>query len=158
MSTSLMCPHCQRPIAEEDTAFCPHCGTPLHTQTEVERLTPDQLINKPLPDVLKQYDSIAGNIVTIAGVLITFYAAGIFASKINTNTVFTALVYALPLVLLLIAIIFALRVFYPRGYITNTYMELIDIKEKRLQYSAVFFGIAVCVLAVGLFVYLIRPV
>jgi hypothetical protein len=36
-------------------------------------------------------------------------------------------------------------------------MELIDIKEERLRYSAISFGVAIAVLAVGLFVYLIRP-
>ena len=38
-----------------------------------------------------------------------------------------------------------------------TYIELIDIKEKRLQYSAISFGVAIFILAVGLFFYLIRP-
>jgi len=156
MSTHPTCPNCHRPVSE-DAAFCLHCGIPLHAKAQLQRLTPEQLIDKPLPDVLKQYDSIAGNIITISGVLITFYAAGIFASKISTNVIFSAFVYALPIVLLLIAIYFALRVFYPRGYLTNTYMELIDIKEERLRYSAISFGVAIAVLAVGLFVYLIRP-
>ncbi len=153
MSMQLTCSNCNS-LVSEDVTFCPHCGTPLHEQAQVQRLTPDELIKKPLPEVLKQYDSIAGIIVTISGILISFYAGGIFASKIRTNVIFNAFVYALPIILLLMAIFFAIRVFYPRGYLNNTYMELIDIKEKRLRRSTTFLGIAIGVLAVSLFIYL----
>lgn len=153
MNTLSVCPKCNQPITS-DQNFCPNCGKVLQSQA---KLTADQLTGT-IPDVLKQYDNIAGNIITISGVLASFYAAGIFASKIMTGLQFTAVVYVLPLALLLGAIISAIQVFYPRGYLVDaTFQQIIDKKEQRLLFCTGFFSAAVVVLIFGLFAYLIRP-
>jgi hypothetical protein len=111
---------------------------------------------KSLPDIVKQFDQTAGTNMTIAGVLIAFYSGAIFASKVLSTDLLYALVYALPLCLLLCTIIFALRVFYPAGYLTDDDLTLIKKKKQRLQLSSVFLEIAVGVLIVAVFVYLLR--
>jgi hypothetical protein len=59
-------------------------------------------------------------------VLIAFYTGAIFAGKVSASKdYFRASIYALPLALLLAAIILALRVFYPDGYLSDTYERLI---------------------------------
>lgn len=110
-----------------------------------------------LPDIVKQFDTSATTNITIAGVLIGFYAGAIFAGKVLAAAVFSALVYALPLCLLLAAIVFALRVFYPDGYLTDDYLALIKKKEQRLRFSSIFLEIAIGVMIIATFVYLLRP-
>ena len=157
MSTPSVCPHCNQPVTGNPN-YCFNCGKSLQSeQWHQARLTPEQLTGT-LPDVLKQYDTIAGSIITIAGVLASFYAAGIFAGKIITGVALNAVAYVSPLTLLLGAIISAVWVFYPRGYLTDhTFQEIIDRKERRLLISTKFFYAAIIVLIGALFIYLIRP-
>jgi hypothetical protein len=108
-----------------------------------------------LPEVLKQLDAAAGTNITISGVLVAFYAGAIFAGKVEAPA-FQALVYALPVVLLLLTIIFSLRVYYPAGYLTDDYPKLLRTKDARLRYSSLLLEISVGVLAVSVFVYLLR--
>ena len=156
MSTPLVCPNCNQPVTGNSN-FCSNCGKSLQSdEWHQQRLTPEQLTGT-LPDVLKQYDTIAGNIITIAGVLASLYAAGIFAGKI-AGPALNAAVYVLPLALLLGAIISAVWVFYPRGYLTDhTFQQIIDRKERRLLISTKFFYAAIAVLIGALFIYLVRP-
>jgi hypothetical protein len=135
---------------------CPHCGTQLQAQNQPGSVTLDKL-TASLPDIVKQFDTSATTNITIAGVLIGFYAGAIFAGKVLAAAVFSALVYALPLCLLLAAIVFALRVFYPDGYLTDDYLALIKKKEQRLRFSSIFLEIAIGVMIIATFVYLLRP-
>ena len=153
MATNINCPNCQKPIPP-GTQSCPHCGAQLQTQTPQSVVTLDHVIAS-LPDVVKQFDSSATTNITIAGVLVGFYA--IFAGRALAATVFNALLYALPLCLLLAAIVFALRVFYPDGYLTDDYLSLIKKKEQRLRFSSIFLEIAIGVMIIAIFVYLLRP-
>lgn len=154
MATNDTCPNCKQPIAP-GTTVCPHCGTDLQVQTGPGSVLPGKL-NRPLPEVVKQFDSTATTNITIAGVLTGFYSGAIFAGKVISTLVLNALLYALPLCLLLATIIFSLRVFYPDGYLTDDDLTLIKKKQQRLQLSSTFLAIAIGVLTISVFVYLIR--
>jgi hypothetical protein len=156
MVENIECPNCKQPTSPEEHS-CPHCGTQLQTEVQQSRLTPGELI-QPLPDVAKQFDSSATTNITIAGVLIAFYSGAIFAGKVLSSALINALLYALSLGLLLVAIVLALRVFYPNGYLTDDYLTLIKKKEKRLRSSSLFLQVAIGILVLSVFVYLIRPV
>jgi hypothetical protein len=111
---------------------------------------------KALPDVVKQLDQSASTNITIAGVLVAFYSGAIFAGKVITAELAYALVYALPLCILLAAIVFALRVFYPAGYLIDDELTLIKKKQRRLQASSIFLEIAIGVLIIAVLAYLLR--
>jgi hypothetical protein len=49
-----------------------------------------------------------------------------------------------------------LRVFYPDGYLTDDYPTLIKKKEKRLFASSIFLEVAIGILVISVFVYLLR--
>jgi hypothetical protein len=49
-----------------------------------------------------------------------------------------------------------MRVFYPDGYLTDDELTLIKKKERRLQLSSTFLAIAIGVLTISVFVYLLR--
>lgn len=154
VATNDTCPNCKQPVAP-GTPICPHCGTHLQVQTESSSVPPGKL-TRPLPEVVKQFDATATTNITIAGVLIGFYSGAIFAWKVISALVISALLYALPLCLLLTTIIFSMRVFYPDGYLTDDELTLIKKKERRLQLSSTFLAIAIGVLTISVFVYLIR--
>lgn len=156
MVTNINCPNCHEPISPE-AKVCPHCGTQLNDQVQ-QRTVPSEALTKSLPDVVKQFDQSATTNITISGVLIAFYSGAIFAGKVISAGVVYALIYALPLCLLLAAIIFALTEFYPKGYLTDDDLTLIKKKERRLQFSSIFLEVAVGVLIIAVFVYLLRPV
>lgn len=149
------CPNCKRPLPL-GAAACPHCGTALRPQSLQSPLSPERL-TQALPDVVKQLDSTASTNMTIAGVLIGFYAGAIFAGKVASSIAFNAFIYALPVCTLLATIIFALRVFYPAGYLTDDYITLIKKKEERLRWSALSLEISIGILIVAIIVYLLRP-
>jgi len=155
MAANIQCPNCQQSISPE-APVCPHCGTQIQSHMQQIGLTPGEL-TQPLPDVVKQFDASATTNMTIAGVLIAFYSGAIFAGKVISQGLLYSLLYALPIVLLLIAIILALRVSYPDGYLTDEYLTLIKKKEKRLQSSSIFLEVAIGILVISVFVYLIRP-
>ena len=155
MAAIIECPNCKQPVSPEEY-ICPHCGTQLQNQIQQSRLSPGEL-TQPLPDVVKQFDSSATTNITIAGVLIAFYAGAIFAGKVISQGLLYAMLYALPLGLLLAAIVLALRVFYPDGYLTDTYQTLIKKNEQRLQSSTIFLEVAIGILVISVFVYLLRP-
>ncbi|MBV9690786.1 MAG: hypothetical protein JO202_13885 [Ktedonobacteraceae bacterium] len=113
--------------------------------------------NKPLSDVVKQLDQVASTHITVAGVLIAFYSGAIFAGKVMTGALVNALLYALPLCLLLATIVSALRVFYPSGYLNDDDETLIKKKERRLQFSSSFLEVAIAILIIAVIVYLLRP-
>ncbi len=170
------CPNCHQTVPA-DVKACPHCGVylqlPAQSQVHGEALlgvvqphAPSTSVLPPaplprvataeaLPEALKQLDSAAGTNITISGVLVAFYAGAIFAGKVEAPP-FQALVYALPVVLLLLTIIFSLRVYYPAGYLTDDYPKLLRTKDARLRYSSLLLEISVGVLAVSVFVYLLR--
>lgn len=153
MAANIQCPNCKEPISPE-VQSCPHCGTQLYIQAHKTRLATGDL-TQPLPDILKQFDATATTQITIAGVLIAFYSGAIFAGKVQPGVSFNSFAYALPVGLLLIAIVLALRVFYPDEYLTADYPTLIKKKEKRLQISSIFLVIAIGSLFVSVFVYLL---
>jgi zinc-ribbon domain len=156
MAANIQCPNCKQIISPEAQS-CPHCGVQLHTQIhKTGGLTPGEL-KRPLPDIVKQFDASATTNITISGVLIAFYSGAIFAGKVLSTGLINAFLYALPLGLLLVAIVLALRVFYPDGYLTDNYPTLINKKEKRLQASSLFLEVAIGILVISVFVYLIRP-
>ena len=151
---NIQCPNCKESISPEAQS-CPHCGVQLQTQVHKSGLTPGEL-KRPLPDVVKQFDASATTNITIAGVLIAFYSGAIFAGKVISAGLVNAFLYALPLGLLLVAIVLALRVFYPDGYLTDDYPTLIKKKEKRLFASSIFLEVAIGILVISVFVYLLR--
>ncbi len=172
------CPNCHQ-VVPANVRVCPHCGVYLElpgqghpdallgvaqtpephpsSSTIVSLQAPLPLVAtvQSLPDAVKQLDAAASTNVTISGVLIAFYAGAIFAGKVQAP-VFNALIYALPVVLLLITIILSLRVFYPVGYLTDDYPTLLRTKDARLRYSTLLLEISVALLAVSVFVYLTR--
>lgn len=150
MSTEATCPHCGAPIAS-DALFCAKCGTALST----ERLK-KELVSQSIPDVLKQYDSIAQFLEGIAGGLFAFYGGVIFAGKIATGLTLNALIYTLPLILLLVTMGVAVSVLYPGGYLKHSYEDLIVIKDRRLFYLWITSTITGLVFALAVFVYLTR--
>ena len=108
---------------------------------------------------MKQFDASATTNITISGVLIAFYSGAIFAGKVTTlGDYLHSIIYTLPIGFLLAAIILALRVFYPDGYLTDDYLSLIKKKEQRLQLSSIFLEVAIGILVISVFVYLIRPI
>lgn len=165
MAVHIQCSHCQQPLPV-GAHVCPHCGTPVQgldpsSSLSVHTPAPAQLppigLQGALPDALKQIDAAATTNITISGVLIAFYAGAIFAGKVLATEFYYALIYALPIVLLLITIILSLRVFYPVGYLTNDYPALLKTKDARLQVSILLLELSVALLAVSVFVYLQRP-
>ena len=151
MAASIECPNCKQTISPEAHS-CPHCGTQFKTHVLQSALAPGEL-TQPLPDVVKQFDTSATTIITIAGVLIAFYSGAIFAGKVSaTADYFRAFIYSLPLGFFLIAIVLALRVFYPKGFLTDDYQMLINKKEQRLQASSIFLVIAIGALFISVLV------
>lgn len=166
------CPNCHQSVPA-DAQACPHCGVYLRLPGHANALPPVIQTPRPLalqsaplppialeqalPDAVKQLDTAATTNVTISGVLIAFYAGAIFAGKVQASTAFYALIYALPVLLLLVTIILSVRVFYPTGYLTDDYPTLLRTKDARLRYSSLLLEISVAVLAVSVFVYLVRP-
>jgi hypothetical protein len=155
MASNINCPNCKQPVSP-NAQTCPHCGTQLQAQQQQSGVTFDQLTSS-LPDLVKQFDTSATTNITISGILIGFYSGAIFAGRVLAGAVFNALVYALPLCLLLVTIVFALRVFYPEGYLTDDYLTLIKKKEQRLRFSSIFLEIAIGFMVIAIFVYLLRP-
>ncbi len=144
------CPHCNAELAQ-NALFCSQCGTTLssgHLKQE--------LVAKPIPDVLKYYDTIAQFLEGIAAALFTFYGGAIFVGKVAASLTFNAFIYILPLFLLLLTIGTAISVLYPRGYLKHNYEELLVIKDKRLAYLWTISGITGVVFAIAVFVYLTR--
>jgi len=175
-ATQPQCPNCHQSVPA-DAHACPHCGVYLqmpdypgfaaHAQAQSAPLPhevttprppdlPPVAFERSLPDVIKQFDSAATTNITISGVLIAFYAGAIFAGKVIASPL-NAIVYASPVVLLLITVILSVRVFYPAGYLTDDYPTLFKKKDERLRYSLLLLEISVALLAVAVFVYLIRP-
>ena len=118
---------------------------------------PLSYLNKPVHDLVKQMDQVASTQMSIAGVLIAFYSGAIFAGKVSTALLVNALLYTLPLCLLLATIVAALRVFYPSGYLHDDEETLIKKKQQRLQFSSTFLEIAIVILIIAVIVYLLRP-
>jgi hypothetical protein len=178
-----LCPNCHQTVPSGVHA-CPHCGVylqlPIHVlsgeqspvrheqagevtlgvhsprQAPVSSPLSTGTLTPSLPDALKQLDTTAGNNITISGVLIAFYSGAIFAGKVVASEVFYAIVYALPIALLLLTIILSVQVFYPRGYLTTDYPTLLKIKGSRLNYSSLLLEISVAAMALSVFVYLLR--
>lgn len=170
------CPHCRQPVRAGEHR-CPHCGVYLQlpnqeqAQSEAAHSSilgvaqpappasplPQSVLEKALPDAVKQLDTTATTNITISGVLIAFYAGAIFAGKVQANAAFNAFIYALPIVLLLVTIILSARVFYPAGYLIDDYATLLRKKEERLRYSTLLLEVSVALLALAVFIYLMRP-
>lgn len=176
-ATHPQCPNCHQTVPA-DAHACPHCGVYLqmpdypgfaaHAQAQHGPLPPEVATPRPaalppvafersLPDTIKQLDAAATTNITISGVLIAFYAGAIFAGKVLAGPIFNAMIYASPVLLLLITIIFSARVFYPAGYLIDDYPTLFKKKDERLRYSLLLLEISVALLAVSVFVYLVRP-
>lgn len=166
------CPNCHQMVPAH-VKSCPHCGVylqlpgqgrsetllgvaqmPEPRASSAQSLPPVATV-QALPDALKQLDTAASTNLTISGVLVAFYAGAIFAGKVQA-ALFQALVYALPVVLLLATIILSIRVFYPAGYLSDDYPMLLKTKDARLRYSSLLLEISVGVLALAVFVYLLR--
>lgn len=153
--SSAACPKCKQPIPPKATT-CPHCGTALQAQEEANDFLAEE-IQHGLPDVLKQLETAANINLTVASGLIAFYSGGLFAGRISAPWT-SAILYALPIALFLLVIISALQVFYPKGYLqARSYRTLIEEKNKRLQRSSLLLQVAIAVLILSVFVYLIRP-
>lgn len=173
------CPNCHQSVPEGVKA-CPHCGvylqlpgeghvdavlgvaqppasTPIISVQAVPASDPLPPVATALalPDALKQLDAAASTHLTISGVLIAFYAGAIFAGKVVAPAL-NALLYALPVLLMLVTVILSVRVFYPGGYLTDDYATLLKIKDARLRHSSLMLEISVAVLAVAVFAYLVR--
>lgn len=146
------CPHCNATVAS-DSLFCPRCGTALPAGLEVLK---QELVTKPIPDVLKQYDSIAQFVEGVAGAIFAFYGGVIFAGKVIASFTFNAIIYTLPLLLLLVTMGLAVNVLYPKGYLQHEYEELIVIKDRRLSRLWISSGISGVFFAIAVFVYLTR--
>ena len=152
MSTQVAhCPNCNA-VLMQDALFCAKCGTALSAESLKQ-----ELVTKSIPDVLKYYDTIAQFIEGIAAALFTFYGGAIFVGKVAANTPFNAVIYILPLFLLLLTIGMAINVLYPGGYLKYTFEELVVIKDKRLSSLWTISGITGVVFAIAVFVYLTRP-
>ncbi len=153
--SSATCPNCKQPLPPL-AKTCPHCGTVLQAQEEANDFLAEE-IQHGLPDVLKQLDTSANINLTVASGLTAFYAGSIFVGKVSAPWS-SAIVYSLPILLFLLVIISALQVFYPKGYLqASSYRTLIEEKNKRLQRSSLLLQVAVGVLILAIFVYLIRP-
>lgn len=174
--TQNRCPNCHQPVPAEAHS-CPHCGVYLqlpgheHPQPEgahgsllgVARPappppTPRIVLEQSLPDAIKQLDTAATTNITISGVLIAFYSGAIFAGKVQASQFYNAVIYALPILLLLLTIILSVRVFYPMGYLSDDYPTLLKTKDQRMRYSSLMLEISVAMLAISVFVYLLRSV
>ena len=174
--TQNRCPNCHQPVPAEAHS-CPHCGVYLqlpsgeHPQAEgaqgsllgVARpapapppSTPRIALEQSLPDAIKQLDTAATTNITISGVLIAFYSGAIFAGKVQASQIYYAVIYALPILLLLVTLIFSVRVFYPAGYLTDDHPTLLKTKDVRMRYSSLMLEISIAVLAISVFVYLLR--
>ena len=151
MSTqTAQCPNCNA-VLMQNALFCSQCGTTL----SAERLK-QELVTKSIPDVLKYYDTIAQFLEGIAAALFTFYGGAIFVGKVAASVPFNAVIYILPLFLLLLTIGMAISVLYPGGYLKHTFEELVIIKDKRLSHLWIVSGITGVVFAIAVFVYLTR--
>ncbi|GHO45727.1 hypothetical protein [Ktedonospora formicarum] len=118
---------------------------------------PTALVADHLPELLKQLDSAATTNITIASALIAFYAGSIFSGKVSADAPLRAFIYALPLILLLVTIIFSVRVFYPEGYLNHNYKEQFTTKQLRMRLSTLFLEISIALVVLAIFVYLLRP-
>jgi hypothetical protein len=179
MAENIACPNCEQAVLP-DAQVCPHCGIQLHPQAQKSgnlpqpetavqqkntlpqsQTLPGRLasgeLTQALPDVVKQFDSTATTNINIAGLLSGFYAGAIFAGKVLSGSPLFAILYALPLCFLLGTVFSALRVFYPDGYLNDDYLTLIRKKERRLRLSSLFLQIAIGVVIISVFVYLLRP-
>ncbi|HEY3992437.1 MAG TPA: zinc ribbon domain-containing protein [Ktedonobacteraceae bacterium] len=178
----IQCPHCHQSVPA-NAQVCPHCGIYLRVPDQshpvallgvaqtpassvpnspiVQQMAPASAPLSPvataqsLPEALKQIDASASTNLTISGGLIAFYSGAIFAGKVAAPP-FSAFIYALPVILLLITMILSLRVFYPGGYLTDDYPKLFRTKDARLRHSSLLLQISVGFLAVAVFVYLTR--
>lgn len=160
---SPQCPNCHRPVPA-DVQTCPHCGVYLqmpdypgfaaHAQADQKAARARAI---PGPETSKQLDAVATRTMTLSGVLIAFYAGAIFAGRVLAGPFLYALAYILPLLLLLIAMIFSVRVFSPAGYLSDDDATRCKKKDERLRFGLLALEIAVALLAVSVFLYLIRP-
>lgn len=168
------CPHCHQ-LVSQDVHTCPHCGVYLHmpdypgfavhtqaSQASARLAQPrsaplSSVAFETLPDAIKQLDAAATTTITTAGVLIAFYTGAIFAGKVLAGLFFNAIVYVLPILLLLTTMLCSVRVLYPAGYLTDDHATLFKKKDERLRLSLLALVIAIALLALSVFVYLLRP-
>jgi len=119
-------------------------------------LTVDEL--KTLPDVFKQIDTAATTLITTSGGLVLFYSGSFVIAKVIAANLLYAFLYTLPVALLLGAIISGVWALYTQGYAEKNFDELLRTKEHRLSFSRKFFYAAIGLLAIALFLYLMRPI
>lgn len=173
MSVTHLCSRCQQPVPAE-AHTCPHCGVSLHTQKQglaalpqtppaspamptLSHPFPAARLTESVPDVLKQLDAAATTHISIAGVLVAFYAGSIFSGKVSADVPWRAVIYALPFLLLLVTIILSVRVFHPAGYLNNDYLELLTVKQQRMRLCSLLLEISIALVMLAIFVYLLRP-
>lgn len=160
--TSSHCPNCHQPVPA-DARSCPHCGVYLRLPGQAETLlgvsqAASLASSKPaLSDAVKQIDTVATTSIIISGVLMAFYAGAIFAGKVQAIFALNAIIYTLPVIALLVTIVLSVQVFSSSGYLTDDYPSLLKKKEERLRHSSLALEIAVALLAISVFVYLLRP-
>jgi hypothetical protein len=145
---------------------CPHCGVYLHlpdypgfaahgpaNQGSARlALTPDAL-----SAAIKQCDTVATTTMTISGVLIAFYAGALFAGRVLADSLVRAVVSTLPILCLLLTIVLSVRILAPAGSLGDNDSTRYQKKRERLRYSLLALQVAIGVLAIAVFLYLLRP-
>ncbi|HEY1353590.1 MAG TPA: hypothetical protein VGF67_28605 [Ktedonobacteraceae bacterium] len=162
---SPQCPNCQRSVPA-DVQTCPHCGVYLHlpdypgfaSAAQANRgsarpaLAPDALAA-----AIKQCDTLATTTMAISGMLIAFYAGALFAGRVLADSLVRAIVSTLPIPGLLLTIVLSVRVLTSAGSPGENEATRYQKKHTWLRYSLLALQIALGVLAIAVFLYLLRP-
>lgn len=110
-------------------------------------------------DSLKRLDDMADGITTAATGLGGLNGLGLWAGQIKAGSLLNAVVYTIPILLLGMALLYALWVKYPQwnGHLDG-YNTLLAQKQKRYHVALVFLALGILMLFVALLVYTARSV
>jgi hypothetical protein len=119
----------------------------------------DELTLDQRNEALKRFDEMAEGITTAATGLGGLNGLGLWAAQIKTESLLNAVIYTLPILLLGIALLYALWVKYPQWDMhLEAYKALLTQKQKRYHVALLFLALGILMLFIALLVYTARAV
>ena len=115
-----------------------------------------ELTSDQSKEALKKVDEMADGIIASATGLSGLDGLGVFAGNVKAASLLFAVIYALPILFLGIATLYALWVKYPHELHPDPTPIMLQKKHKSIQRAAIFLAVGVLMLFVALLTYVAR--